>query len=139
MRVLIDLNMILDVIQERPGLHISSSAVLQLVVEEKLLAVIPGHLLTTLYYITSKHSSKDQAEMLLDWILRYFEVGIESKVIFLRAQNMHFKDYEDAVAASVAEAEKCMYIITRNVKDFRNSPVKVLTPEEFLTHFSASV
>ncbi len=66
MRVLIDLNVILDVIQERQGLHISSSIVLQLVVEEKIQAVIPGHLLTTLYYITPKHSSKDQADTLLD-------------------------------------------------------------------------
>lgn len=137
MRVVIDLNVILDVIQKRQGLHASSGAVLQLVVEHKVQAVIPGHLLTTLYYITSKHSSKDQAELLLDWILKYFDVGIESKANFFRAKSMQLPDFEDAVVASVAETEQCQRIISRNIKDFKNSAVQAVTPEEFLVQVSS--
>lgn len=132
MRVIIDLNVILDVVQERQGMLASSGAVLQLVVEDKVQAVIPGHLLTTLYYITSRHSSKDQAELLLDWMLRYFDVGIESKANFFRAKSMQSPDFEDAVVASVAETEQCHFIITRNIKDFKGSSVQAITPEEFL-------
>ena len=132
MRVVIDLNVILDVVQERQGLYPSSGAVLQLVVEDRVQAVIPGHLLTTLYYITAKHSSKEHAEFLLDWMLKYFEVGIESKANFFKAKSMQLPDFEDAVVASVAETEECHSIITRNIRDFKGSSVQALTPEEFL-------
>ncbi|MDZ7761100.1 MAG: PIN domain-containing protein [Desulfovermiculus sp.] len=136
MRVVIDLNVILDVVQERQGLHASSGAVLQLVVEDTIQAVIPGHCLTTLYYITTKHRSKEHAEFFLDWMLKYFDVGIESITNFIRARSMQFTDFEDAVVASVAETEECHCIITRNIRDFKGSSIQALTPEEFLVQVS---
>jgi len=42
-------------------------------------------------------------------------------------------DFEDAVIASAAEAAECMWIVTRDLDDFSNSPVTPITPEEFLT------
>ena len=45
------------------------------------------------------------------------------------------KDFEDAVQASCAKNHLINLIITRNVKDFINSPVKVITPEEFLKNY----
>jgi hypothetical protein len=36
------------------------------------------------------------------------------------------------VVAAAAEAENCSAIVTRNVSDFRNSPVPARTPEEYL-------
>ena len=44
------------------------------------------------------------------------------------------KDFEDALQASAAELNKIEIIITRNKKDFTNSPVKVLTPKEISSH-----
>jgi hypothetical protein len=43
-----------------------------------------------------------------------------------------FADFEDAVVASVAEAAKSDYVVTRNVSDFTGSPVPALTPTDFL-------
>ena len=132
MRVAIDLNVILDVVQEREGFCQSSAAVLQLVVEGKVSAVIPGHLLATLYFITNKHSSKTQADLLVDWILKYFDIGSETKEAFLKARALQFSDFEDALVASVADSEHCNCIVTRNIRDFKSAPIPALTPEEFL-------
>ena len=132
MKVVLDLNVILDVVQEREPFSLSSAAVLQLVVKGKISAVIPGHLLATLYFVTHKHSSKKQANILIDWILKYFDIGSEHKELFLRARTLQFSDFEDALVASVAESEKCHWIVTRNIKDFRKSSIRALTPEEFL-------
>ena len=138
MKVVLDLNILLDVIQKREPFYASSASVLQLAVEEQILAIVPTHLLTTLYYITAKYSSKNQADLLVDWILSNMSLGMETKDIFLRARGLQLPDFEDAVVAGVAEAERCQYIMTRNVKDFRDSPVQALTPEEFLVYFSFS-
>jgi predicted nucleic acid-binding protein len=43
-----------------------------------------------------------------------------------------FSDFEDAVLSATANREKADYIITRNSNDFANSPVKALSPEEFV-------
>lgn len=44
---------------------------------------------------------------------------------------MKWRGYEDAVQSITAERIKADYIITRNTKDFRDSKVRALTPEEF--------
>jgi len=46
---------------------------------------------------------------------------------------MKFNDFEDAVVAASALKEKCDFIATRNIGDFRNSPLKAVTPEELLS------
>jgi predicted transcriptional regulator len=48
------------------------------------------------------------------------------------AANLGFSDFEDAVATSTAIREHSDYIITRNIKDFSNSPIPVITPIDFL-------
>ena len=45
------------------------------------------------------------------------------------------KDFEDAVQAACAKRHFLNLIITRNVKDFVNSPVKAVSPEEFLREY----
>jgi hypothetical protein len=42
-------------------------------------------------------------------------------------------DFEDAVLASTALRENTDYIITRNTKDFSNSPVPVISPDDFIS------
>ena len=44
-------------------------------------------------------------------------------------------DFEDALIAYSAASAGIDIIITRNKKDYKNSPITVLTPEEFLRDF----
>ncbi len=138
MRIVVDLNVLLDVVQKRKVFYSSSAAVLQAVVEKKVQGYIPAHLVTTLYYLTAKYSSKGNADYLVRWLLNYFEIGVESEHEFLMAVNLGFADFEDAVVSSVAMSMQCDAIVTRNIKDFQNSPVHVLTPEEFVSSIYGS-
>jgi len=51
----------------------------------------------------------------------------------MRAQTLGWSDFEDAVVAAAAESSGCEVIVTRNVRDFRDSPVPAVTPEEYLS------
>jgi hypothetical protein len=42
------------------------------------------------------------------------------------------KDLEDAMQASAAKSYKASWLITRNVHDYRKSPIPALSPSEFL-------
>ena len=65
-------------------------------------------------------------------MLRYFEVVPAGRDAMLRARTLGWDDFEDAVVAAAAESAGCDALVTRNVKDFRDSPVPALTPEEYL-------
>jgi len=134
MKVAIDLNVLLDVVQKRNN-YPSSAAVLEAVVENRVQGFIPAHLVTTLYYLTARYSSREKANLLIEWILTHFEIGVETKQKFLKAISLGFPDFEDAVVAGVARSHRCGFIITRNIKDFRNSPVQAVTPEEFVIQY----
>jgi predicted nucleic acid-binding protein len=44
-------------------------------------------------------------------------------------------DFEDAIIAATALRETAEYIITRNIKDFAQSPIPTITPSDFLEKF----
>ena len=49
-----------------------------------------------------------------------------------KATRLDFSDFEDAVQASCAQRLKAQFIVTRNIKDFKNSPVPAIKPEELI-------
>ncbi|MEA2602539.1 MAG: hypothetical protein QOF89_3531 [Acidobacteriota bacterium] len=132
MKVMLDLNVLLDVVQRREPFYGASAAVLSQAVQGLNVACLPGHGPTTLHYIVAKHAGQEQAGTLVDWILAHLEVVPQDRAQFVRARSLKFKDFEDAALASAAEAAGCELIITRNVADFGSSPVPAITPEEFL-------
>jgi len=64
--------------------------------------------------------------------LKHFQVAAVDSRVLTRARALNWPDFEDAVVAAAAEAHDCSLIITRNVSDFRDSPVSARTPEEYL-------
>jgi predicted nucleic acid-binding protein len=130
--ILVDLNVVLDVVQRRQPHYAASAALLNEIVARRIDACIPAHAVTTLHYIVSKYQDKDRAATLVDWLLRYFEIAVAGKTEFRRARGLGMADFEDAVVASAAEAMGCCYVVTRNVRDFEQSPVPAVMPEEFM-------
>jgi len=132
MRFMLDLNVLLDVVQRREPFYAASAAVLSQAVEGPSVACLPGHALTTLYYVVAKHAGQEEAGILVDWVLAHLEIVPQDRAQFIRARSLRFDDFEDAALASAAEAAGCELIVTRNVADFALSPVAAITPEELL-------
>ena len=129
MTVTIDINVLLDVFQQRAPHYVASARVLSLVVEGTLAGVCPAHGLTTLYYLVRKQAAKADAETTMDRVLQHFQIGNLDAAGWQRARSLPMDDFEDAVAA----ASGSTFIITRNVADFARSPVPGVSPAEFLS------
>jgi predicted nucleic acid-binding protein len=129
---MIDLNVILDVVQKRVPHYDASATVLSAVRLAEFEAYIPSHAVTTIHYLVAKFATKRKANSIVDWLLRYFQIATVDKSVFLRARKIPLSDFEDAVVASMAEHSASNFIVTRNIANFRNSPVAAITPEEFL-------
>lgn len=130
--ILVDLNVILDVVQKRePHFH-ASAAVLTAHIRGKLEAALPAHALTTVHYIVTRYQNRATADEAIDWLLQHFSVIATGHAELLRARQLNWPDFEDAVVAANAESAQCTRIVTRNVADFKNSSVMAVTPDEFL-------
>jgi predicted nucleic acid-binding protein len=132
MKIMIDLNIFIDVFQKRDPHFDNSSLLLSKVLNGNLPGFIAGHAVTTLNYLLSRFSGNQKAMEVIDWVLANFEVESADKKDFLHARTFGMKDFEDAVVASCAVNAKCDYIVTRNIKDFKQSPIQPVTPANFL-------
>lgn len=132
MKVMLDVNVVLDVAQERKPHYRCSSIVISEVLYKKIDGFLAGHTVTTLYFLIAKYRDRQFAEQKVDWLLEHFAIASTSKSLFFQARKLPMNDFEDAVIAVLAESSACDYIITRNSSDFKNSPIPPLTPEEFI-------
>ena len=59
-------------------------------------------------------------------------VGATNEQILKIVDNEEFTDFEDGLQSECAKNAGVDYIITGNVKDFKKSGIKAVTPEEFI-------
>jgi predicted nucleic acid-binding protein len=130
--ITLDINVLLDVFQKREPHYAASAEVLSLVASGQVIGVCPAHAFTTLYYLLRKHASQVAAERAMDRLLDQLQVGNLDATGLREARGLAFEDFEDAVVAVVAKTYGSDFIVSRNVDDFANSPVPVITPTDFL-------
>lgn len=131
--ILIDLNVVLDVVQQREPHYAASAAVLEQVVAGQITGCLPVHAFTTLHYLVQRYQNSVKADSVISWLLKYFQVAGTSHQDLVRAQLLGWTDFEDAVVAIAAETAICTHILTRNVQDFKDSAVQALTPIEYIS------
>ncbi len=135
-RVLVDFNVILDVLLNRRPHVEASSAVWSAIEEGRVDGLLAAHALTTIHYLGAREYGKNMARETTDGILSVFGVATVDEGVVQAANALGWSDFEDAVTAASAQRAKCAAIITRNPKDFKGSPVPVLTPIEAAAIFA---
>jgi predicted nucleic acid-binding protein len=133
MTALLDTNVVLDVLLDRQPFVIDSKAVWQACDDGKLTGYITATTLTTIYHIVEKTRDRASALAAIDICLTAFEIGPVYRETLLAARKLNGVDFEDDVQMAVAVTSFLDCIVTRNVRDFRASPIKVLSPADFLS------
>ncbi len=137
MKVMFDLNVLLDVAQNRAPFLQDSEAVLALARNGEIEGFVPGHAVTTFYYLMARFGGEAAAKAAVDDLLEDFQVVGADKAVLLRARSLAMSDFEDCVVAASASAGGCDLVVTRNSPDFAGSPVPAITPKSFLTQWAA--
>ena len=60
-------------------------------------------------------------------------IKLDAKIVELALNDSDFSDFEDALQYFTALENKQDILITRNLKDFKNAKLPVMTAEEYLT------
>lgn len=132
MQVLIDTNVVLDVLLNRTDFVQPAVKILKLS-EDDVQKYVSASAITDIYYIAYQEI-RDKAEVkdLIRNVLQVIHVADVSEENILSALNSDWKDFEDSVQNAVAESHGYDAVITRNKSDYKNSNLKVFSPNEFL-------
>jgi predicted nucleic acid-binding protein len=132
MTALIDVNVALDVLLDRQPFVHDSAAVWQACDAGQFDGYLSAITLTIIFYVVEKTADNSRALSAIDVCLSAFEIAAVDRTILRAARAMPGKDFEDNVQAACAAGLRMDYIVTRDSTGFANSPIRALTPAEFL-------
>ena len=126
MKVLIDTDVLLDVALNRAP-HVEASAQVLRWAEANHSGFIAWHSIANCAYLL-----KEDHRRFLNLLLSFTTVASVGDREAHAALSYPMKDLEDALQAAAAVSAGATYIITRNLPDYRKSPIKALSPKQFL-------
>ncbi|MCC5841487.1 MAG: PIN domain-containing protein [Opitutales bacterium] len=125
MRLFLDTDILLDVLLERPGHYEASAAVLDWAEAHPGRCAVSWHGLANIHYL-----SRDGAWAFIAELTDFCVIPGAGTTEMKRALELGFTDLEDAMQTSTALLFGAQVIVTRNLADYRRSPIKALRPEE---------
>jgi predicted nucleic acid-binding protein len=128
MRVLLDTNILLDVLQERHPYHAAAARVWKLVEEKAIEGVVSAISFNNIFYIARKQSGRDKAMEAVRYVRRIFGITPLDAAVIDFALETNAPDFEDAIQVGSAKMVQADYVVTRNSADC----VPTVTAEELL-------
>ena len=136
MRLLIDINVLLDVALSRPGAPASARVVSLCGRQHE--AWLAWHSVATLAYLIERQQTAISGRNFIRGLLGWADVAPPSRADAIAALDLPVADFDDALQVAAAMACGAQVIVTRNIRDFKASPVMARTPEAFLRQYPVS-
>jgi predicted nucleic acid-binding protein len=133
-KILLDCDVLLDVMAGREKFLAGSARVLDACESGKINGAIAWHTLGNAYYLAE---DGQKALKFFEDLLSFVEVVGGDTELALEAIHSGFSDFEDALQSACAKQFEADFIVTRNVKDYKLSPIKAVLPSEFIGKFLA--
>jgi len=131
-KILVDTNIVLDLLAKRQSFFLEAQELFTLSDKKKVKLFVSSLTFANTYYVLSQSLKIENTRK----ILRKFKVLVnvlpmDDKIIDLSLDS-EFNDFEDAIQYYTAIENNLGIIITRNLKDFKQSQIPVLTAKDFL-------
>jgi predicted nucleic acid-binding protein len=133
MKLLLDINVLLDVLLQRDPWAEPAADLLTRVERGEADGFVAAHTLTTIHYVVSRARDRQSAAAAVTDLLRFLEVVPIEKVDFSQALVLPKDDFEDAVQAAAALKIGADYIVTRDEKGFGGLAIPSVNSGEVLS------
>ena len=131
-RLFLDTNVVIDLLGEREPYYDTAAKIASLADKGKIQLIVSALTYSTVYYLLSRFEDKE----LVKEKIRKFKVIAETSdltdKIIDKGLASKFSDFEDSLQYYCAVKMDCDILITRNGKDFKESDIPVLSPDEYL-------
>lgn len=139
MRLLVDINVALDVILERDPWTTEGALLFSAIQERRAEGYLAGHTIPTIHYMVRENRKvRAVADAAVGKLLRIFTVVAAENAELHQALALGFLDFEDAVQAACAVKVNADWVVTRNTTDFKKSPIPCEPPGAVLAAIRAN-
>ena len=126
-------NIVLDLVGRREPFYRDAAKLFSLADRGKVKLCLSALTIANAHYVLSKLKTPEEARV----ILARFKVlvvvlALNDKIIELSLNDASFKDFEDGIQYYTALENQSEIIITRNLKDFRQAKIPVMTASQYL-------
>jgi predicted nucleic acid-binding protein len=131
-KVFVDTNILVDLIADRKPFSKFAIEIFSKAEENKIKIFTSSHSIATTHYLLKKYIDEKNLREIITNLLDFLTVIAVDIDILKKGLRSKNKDFEDAIQIQCASSvEKIDYIVTRNTKDFKESEIIVLSPDEF--------
>jgi predicted nucleic acid-binding protein len=131
-RILVDTNIIIDLLAKRKPFDQDARKLFSFADKKKVNLFTSSLSFANVNYVLLRKIKPDVAKQILRKVkLLVGILSLDEKVISLTLNDNSFKDFEDGLQYYSALENNIEIIITRNLKDFKNSKIPVMTPGQF--------
>jgi predicted nucleic acid-binding protein len=130
---LIDSDVSIDSMTDRKPFTEDALALLKQCENGAFKGYIAAHSIPNIFYILRKLYTEEERRQGLSQLCSMLSVAnLRSDCIHNALTNTSFHDFEDCLQMECASEIGADYIITRNIKDYANSSIPAILPDEFL-------
>ena len=138
MTVLFDTDIVLDLLLARTNFVSEAEALFEAHDRGEIQAYISAITPVNVFYIAGKVLGRPGTAQAIYELLASVDVCAVNQHVLQMALNSPISDFEDAVQTASAINAKLDAIVTRNLKDYNNSPLPVYSPSDFLALLEAT-
>lgn len=132
-KLFIDSDVVIDFFTDRDPYANAASKLFELNEQGKVVLFLSAVSINNIYYLVRKFLGNTKAIEVISSLVEMTEIIGTTKIEIIQALKNDFSDFEDSVQFSSAlTVENLDAIITRNIKDYKNSTIAVMTPQDFL-------
>jgi predicted nucleic acid-binding protein len=132
-KIFVDSDVVIDFFTDRAPHVNPASELFDLNEQGSVKIYLSAVSINNIYYIVRRFLGHNKTIEVIELLTEMTEIVGTTKKEIIQALKNNFSDYEDSIQYSSALTIKDLdAIITRNIKDYKNASIAVLTPLNFL-------
>jgi len=133
--LLLDTDVLIDLALDREPFAESAAALLDILEQRPGFGWIAWHTASSFFYLVAPERGRNGARRFLAGLTQFIGVAETTTESLRTATTLAMNDFEDAMQVAAATACGADIIVTRNLKDYRSSPIPAVSPDAALERF----
>ena len=130
--ILLDTDVLIDIALDRQPHAEPAIEILDRIERGLEPASIAWHSISNLYYLVKPTHGDATTRNFIRELIEFVQVAQTDTTSIRFATQLPMTDFEDAMQVAAAQACNAQYIVTRNIRDYQQSPIPAITPQQTL-------
>ncbi len=132
-KIFLDTNIVIDLLSRRQPFYEEAADIFSLADKKEIELSVSSLTIANTSYVLLKQIDGNRAKAILRKLRLILRIlPLDDKIIGLALNDDTFSDFEDALQYFTALENGKEMIITRNLKDFKNSKIPTFTAKQFI-------